>query len=451
MNTQTQNPVEYAIQQDKQDRRPHSITVGPDGYLYVTTHYKCVMQINPNDPNTQVPKTSDMPTLSAGIIRDPKGLSSIWFASPAHEQEYDPIFEFEVAPEWRYLKKHDLGKDARAQTITQVRIMTHSYPPAWEDRVLFAEPIRKAVGYVKCGSSGANFHDMPKGAGNEIFDTWPWSVAASVSEDQKSFRYWVTGQKWDVNPHKRAVNGVYHFQPGLESKWHRIEMDKPTQVPVHIITDSQYVWVGTMNPNLIVRIDIKDGSTKSSQVELSGAPRQMIFGPDDRIWVAGSDKIYRFKKDDKITMDASVTLPDGSEALGLCLDANQKAVWYTNPRGRKIGRYKIPKAPKGLEGKTQLESKMVESLSPGETSDAPIVVRYVTDGNPIPNIPLTCRIVADEATFADGSREYVLHTDTAGRVVLPPVWAGNKAEEVRLEVAYADTEPPTTTTIRVGP
>ncbi|GHC44430.1 hypothetical protein [Streptomyces cinnamoneus] len=444
-----QNPVEFKLHGGQ---KPHSITVGPDGYLYVTTDDRCVVRVHPKNPNTQTSLTADVPLLSAGVLRDPMGAKAIWFASPANTQEYDPIYEFGVAP-WEYKKKHDLDPKERAQTITPLRLKVKDNPATYEHRVLFAAPMQKAVGYVKCGSKGANFHNLPRGAGEEKFDTWPWSVAASLSEDKKKFTYWVTGRKWEHVPgNHRSINGVYYFTPGGEKKWDKVDLDKKEQSPVHIITDSKYVWVGTENPNKIVRIDVDDKSTKSTRDDLPGAPRQMIFGVDDCIWVAGKDKIYRFKKDDDITPDDSVKLPEGSEALGLCLGTvdGEPVVWYTNPTGKSIGRYVVPSPPDPPKAGTHAEDTLVESMAPGELCETPLTVRYMTDGNPIPNVPLTCRLIADEATFADGSREYVLHTDNAGRVVLPPVQAGDKAEQVRLEVAYGDTEPPTTATIRVG-
>lgn len=300
--------------------KPHSITLGPDGNLWVTTHNKRLMQVDPDNPEAQDNKET-AGLLSAGIVMVPEGGNILWYASPAHEQDYDPIYEWDVV-KCAETSQHKLDDDARAQTLTwavltkEVKRLSATIdgsgehldevPYAWNPSVVpdpgenyntpiyyvfFAEPVHRRVGYVKVGEAGQpSTHQLPNG---DDFDTWLWSVAVSVDKTVNNYTYWATGQVSTTGNFLRKKNGLYTFTPGQSGKpWQRIPLPDPdpnqnSQVPIHVITDSTAVWVGTRNPNRVCRYDISDGSWTSSKT-LDHEPRQLAFGPDGNIWAAAA-------------------------------------------------------------------------------------------------------------------------------------------------------------------
>ncbi|WP_372411555.1 hypothetical protein [Streptomyces luteireticuli] len=444
---------EFPITQSGGTRVPHSVAIGPNRWLWVTTDNKSLVQISRSDPSAQTVFTDLIPTYSAGILKDPKDRKVVWFASPAGPQDYDPIYEFDVE-ELRIINKHNLQDDARAQTIATVRIKTDPNNPSApkKDYILFAEPVYTSVGYVEVGKNGASFHALPKEEPG--FNTWLWSVTATVDPTETKFTYWATGQQHDRPA--RTTNGLYTFTPADDNAaWRRIPMPGG-QIPIHIIAGDvtedgekkTYLWISARNPNRILRYDVKDKSWKQSQ-EITGEPRQLAFGPDNLIWVAGSDKIYRFRKNDAITLVPSPSLPPGSEANAICIDDRDKVVWYTNRPAKKIGKYPIPEDGKSVLGKTQLVVQPTTSVAPGDIAEVPLVASFVAGANAIPGIPLTCRITSEETTFLDGTRECVIETDVTGEVTFPAVHAGKVEEEAVLKIGWGDNEPPTTVILNV--
>lgn len=437
------------------NRVPHSVVVGPKGWLWVTTDNKALMQVMRSDPNAQTAHTdSDFPQLGAGILKDPKDRPVVWFAAPAGPQNYDPIYEFDVDRR-KLINKHNLQDDALAQTITSVRFKVGTDgSPTYKDYILFAEPRYTNVGFVEVGQDGANYHPLPKG--DNEFNTWLWSVAATLDPTQRKFTYWVTGQKYSQPT--RYTNGLYTYTPADDNaQWRRISLPSgENQVPIHVISgvitedgvDNPYLWVSAKNPNQILRYDVRN-KVWTSSATITGEPRQLAFGPDGNIWVAGTDKIYCFEKDVRRPPLPTPSLPPGSEAWGICIDETDSAIWYTNRKTNKIGHYPIPGGGRFSLGKTQLLMQPVREITPGSVAEVPFVAQFVANASPTPGIPLTCRIVSSEATFLDGTREHVLPTDTVGQVVFPAVQAGKAEEDVLLEIGWGNNEPATTVVLTV--
>ncbi|GAA3169937.1 MULTISPECIES: hypothetical protein [Streptomyces] len=438
------NPREWNV---PRGRKPHSITIAPDNYLWVTTHDKALVRFNPIDPGSYHEVERDIPQLTAGIIPEPNPKrpdKHVWFASPANEQWVDPIYDFDVVKE--KFDKYDLDPKARAQTVSAVCIKDRN-TPTYSYHVAFAEPLAKQVGYIKFGEDGPTYFPLPKD--DAQFDTWLWSVAVSTNQDKSSYTFWATGRQWEDHTTKRTKNGLYTHSPREKgSRWQRIEFQGDKQTPIHVITDSTYVWVGTTNPNTLCRYEIDEGRMKQSTKILPDEPRQLAFGPDGLIWVAGAQCIHRFKKDASVSYDSSVDLPEGSEAEGLVVgsEKGQPVVWYTSPKSKKIGKYTMPPEP---SARTEVVLQAASSAPAGEMVEAPLVAEHTIGGDPTPGIPLTCRIVAEHAAFEDGSRECVVFTDSTGQVVFPRVQAGEVTEDIRLEVGYGTPEPENAVTLAV--
>lgn len=431
---------------------PHSVAIGPNRWLWVTTESSTLVQIDRNDPTAQQGYTNMMPQYSAGILKDPEDRKVVWFASPAGPQHYDPIYEFDVE-RGRIINKHDLQPDALAQTISAVQFkVCQGGSEKRKSYILFAEPRHSNIGYVEVGQDGANFYDFPKSP--DEFDTWLWSVTATVDPSETKFTIWATGQQYSQPA--RKTNGIYTWTPGSGNPWRRISLPTAGQKPIHIIAGDvtengetkTCLWVSAKNPNQILRRDIKNETWKASET-ISGEPAQLAFGPDGYIWVAGSDKIYRFTKDASVRAIPSPGLPTGSTADGICVDHQDKVVWYTNRAKKKIGKYPIPQSGLSRLGKTQLVSQQVTTVAPGDVAEEPLVASFVAGANPTPGIPLTCRIVSEEATFLDGTRERVLETDVTGQVFFPAVRAGKVEEEAVLAIGWGDNEPATTVILNV--
>ncbi|MBH1934400.1 hypothetical protein I5Q34_08880 [Streptomyces sp. AV19] len=452
-------PIEkFPIHQGGGTIKPHSITVGPAvdnvRYLWVTSDNNKLVQIDRGDPNAQATFTDMIPPLSAGITSDPTGRKVVWFASPANQQTVDPIYEFDV-DQLRVINKHNLQDTARAQTLTTVHFKTGEGESApTKDYILAAEPMFGNVAYVDVGKNGASyFQSLP--LDQPGFKTWFWSIAATLDSTQTIVTYWLTGQKHGGDQ-PRTDNGLYTLTPATDNTWRRITLPNGTaQVPIHIIAGDvtengerkTCLWISASGKNQILRYDLKNKSWSQS-VELTGEPRQLAFGPDGYIWVAGVDKIYRFKKDSNV---ASVPSPglEGGEAHAICVDPYSSHVWYTDRKNLGIGRYPIPSGGKSALGKTQLVVQPITSVATADVAEVPLVASFVADGNPTPGIPLTCRIVSEEATFLDGGREHVIPTDVLGQVAFPSVLAGKAEEDVVLEIGWGNHEPPTTVTLRV--
>ncbi|GAA2977030.1 hypothetical protein GCM10010519_10090 [Streptomyces lactacystinicus] len=461
--------------------KPHSITLGPDGYLWVTTHNKRLMQVNPDDPGAQDNKET-AGQLSAGIVMVPEGGNVIWYASPAHEQDYDPIYEWDVV-KCGEIGQHKLDDDARAQTLTwavltkEVKKLSATIdgsgeyldevPYAWSPSVVpdpgenyntpiyyvfFAEPVHRRVGFVKVGDPGQpSTHQLPNG---DEFDTWLWSVAVSVDKTVNNYTYWATGQVSTTGNFLRKKNGLYTFTPGQSGKpWQRIPLPDPdpnqnSQVPIHVITDSTAVWVGTRNPNRVCRYDISDGSWTSSKT-LDHEPRQLAFGPDGNIWAAAAGAIYCFKKDLGVSTLPSPDLDKGSEAEGLFVDAEKKQLWFTDPAKCSIGQYAIKVATAAAE-LVEIKEGAATTAGKNKVVDIPMIAQYVIDGHDTPGIPITCSIdKASGATFVQGSGGLVrvVHTNQRGVALFPKITTGTK--DVTLIMQYSAAEKAVSKTLTV--
>lgn len=442
---------------------PHSVTLGADGYLWVTTHNQKLMRVTPGSPIEQDPHTT-AGALSAGILAGPEGGRSLWYASPAHEQNYDPIYEWDV-DKLTEIDKHALADDARAQTITWAVLTKtadnkaasgdsdeeHHDPAlsAWTTPlggngdlpdpihyVFFAEPVHTQVGFVKVGGTGAvNTHPLPQ---KPEFDTWLWSVAVSVDTSSTKYTYWATGQVSATGNYVRKMNGLYTFTPGSGREWKRISLpDSEQQVPIHVLTDSKYVWVGTRNPNKLCRYDI-DGESWSQSEKLEFEPRQLAFGPDGHIWAAAAGAIFCFKKDDKVSRVPSSYLPSGSEAEGLFVDAEKQQLWYTDPKKFSIGQYKITVEKDAKL--TKIEDGAEKEAPKGTVVTKPMFAQYTISGQPTPGIPITCIITGGDTTFPGGGRSRVVHTNQWGTALFPRFTTGTKPGDITLTMAYTAAE-----------
>ncbi|OKI01160.1 hypothetical protein A6A06_20235 [Streptomyces sp. CB02923] len=447
-------PVEeFPIQQTGGSLVPHSVAVDPQGWLSVTTDNSALVQISRRDPTAQTVHRDALPEFAAGILKDPTGRKVVWLASPTGPQDSDPIHEFDVEAR-RVINKHGLQDGTRAQAITGVRVKTGSGPSdASKGYVVFAEPTHTSVGYVEVGKDGANHHPLP--TGTDEFDTWLWSVAATLDTTRTKCTYWATGQKHDEP--ERKTNGLYTYTPADDDTWQRIPLPNGAeQVPIHVIAGvlrederrDPYLWISARNPHQILRYDIRNKSWASSPT-LTGEPRQLAFGPDGNIWVAGTDQIHCFEKDAALRSLPVPALPSGSEAHGICVDPSDQVLWYTNRKTNTIGKYPLPDGSRATTGKTQVLAQPQKETCPGAVAEVPMVAEFVALGEPTPEIPLTCRIISEEATFTDGSRERVIATDPVGQVAFPAVLAGKVEEDVFLKMSWGDNEPSTTVILRV--
>ncbi|MEV0375389.1 hypothetical protein AB0I10_37440 [Streptomyces sp. NPDC050636] len=463
----TGNPEEYPLLKDGSGKgtvTPHSVTVGPDGYLWVTTHNSMLVQVHPKSIANQLKVTNDVRPLSAGIIPDPypqrpDGKKVVWFASPAHEQDYDPVIEYDIVNHKR-LNEFKLADDARAQTITPLLINTGTQAaPVWAYWIMFAEPVHTLVGYCdpKDESSTARKYPFPDPKQNPVYDTWLWSVAVTAPEGAKTLKecvYWATGQVSTTGNYERKTNSVYKYAPAKDDQPKPISLPGGSgQKPVHIVASPKgdAVWVGAENPNQICRYDTELRNWTQRDISGGGTPRQMMLATDGNLWVACSNGISRFRTDESITELPGPELPSGGDAMGLCLDrSGNKWVWYTNPTNMSIGKYPIPDDPKNFSGKTQFVAQMVGETAPGQLTGMSGVVQYISNGIPIHGVPLTCHVVSDGGTtFSDGTTETLLTTDARGQAALPALRAGQEEDQVVLKVSHGDSEPPTTISLCV--
>ncbi|MFB7253587.1 hypothetical protein [Streptomyces nojiriensis] len=425
---------------------PRSIAASPAGWLWVTTDNNALVQINKSDPFTQNVHDKLIPQYTGGILQDPTGRKVVWFASPAGQQDHDPVYEFDTEV-CRIVNKHNLQENSQAQAVSSIRFKTSGEASApRKDYILFAEPMHTSVGFVEVGQDGANYHSLP--TGTDEFSTWLAGVAATLNETQTEYTYWATGQK-HASP-ARKTNGLYTYTPAAaDAQWRRIPLPGGAeQVPGDIVagvieedgTQNPYLWISARNPNQVLRYDIRNSSWTVSST-ITGEPRQLAFGPDGNIWLAGTDKIYRFSKDVSLPLLPTRALPSGSEAHGICLDETDKFFWYTDPKAHKIGKFPIPDEPETLIGRTRLLEQTVKVVRPGEVADVPLVAEFVAGGDPTPGVPLTCKITSKETVFLDGHRQRVITTDATGQIAFPAVQAGNAEEGVVLEVAWGKNEP----------
>ncbi|MEU9564020.1 hypothetical protein AB0D16_18605 [Streptomyces sp. NPDC048161] len=442
---------------------PRSVTLGADGYLWVTTDNQKLMRVKPDSP-TEQDSHQTAGTLSAGILASPDGGKSLWYASPAHAQDYDPIYEWDV-DKCTEINKYPLADDARAQTISWAVLTKKVSAQADSDGgeegqldpvlrawtaspdgngdlpepipyVFFAEPVHCQVGYVKVGESGpVNTHPLPRTAD---FDTWLWSVAVSVDRDTAKYTYWATGQKSTTTHFERSKNGLYTFTPGSGKEWRRIQLrDSEDQVPIHVITDSQYVWVGTRSPNKLCRYDIDNESWTESDT-LDFEPRQLAFGPDGNIWVAAAGAIYCFKKDDKVSRVPSSYLPSGCGAEGLFVDAEKQQLWFTDPAKCSIGQYKITVDTNAKL--TEITKGVLTTAGKSSPVAVPMIAQYTISDQPTPGIPITCIIEGGDTQFPGGGRSRVVHTNQWGTALFPKFTTGSTPGDLTLIMEYTAAE-----------
>ncbi|WP_372411558.1 hypothetical protein [Streptomyces luteireticuli] len=354
-------PVEeFPIDQTGANRWPYYITVGPDDHLWVTTYDNhasggnpggSLVQISRNDPRTQTLHSGQTPPSGTQILNDPTGRNIVWFPSSSRKEgekytDYARINEFDV-DEYRINHKHSLLKDASVGGISMVRIKADNSPSAPSVHyILFPDFQHNCVGWIELGKGGMNLVPLP--IDTDGFNTSPYRGEVTVASDQTRYTYWFTGRKRSDDP--QTVNGLYAYTPTDDNPWKRIPLPDPSQVPGHIIAGPatnggetrNYLWIGASSPNQILRYDIEDGSWETSET-LTGSPQQLAFGPDGLIWVVGTNKLYRFKKNNHITLLPSPDVPDATFLQGLCID-DRKVVWYTNLNAKKIGKYRMEDA-----------------------------------------------------------------------------------------------------------
>ncbi|MFI9306698.1 hypothetical protein [Streptomyces triculaminicus] len=430
-----------SIQEFNLNKTPHSVAVGNQRYLWITTSNKSVIKINPNEPNSAQSIPTGEYDLTAGVMKDPVSENQrIWMASPAKR---DPILMMETYGNYP-VTAYILEPDAQAESI-KLRTTDKGTPgtPNISYSLLFAEPQHSYIGILPVPAQGGSYDKMPLGR-----NTWLWDVAVTTAEDGKTHTYWATGQKRTSSP-VRNENGLYRRSPG-QTAWEKIDiLDSSEQKPFYIIADTEAVWLTATNPNQVIRWDLAEGTTRT--VSLGDAvPQQLVFYTNDKVWVASSKGLHeidRHQPGPGFTMD----LPHGGGAKGLCVGTNGE-LWYTNPTNKSLGRYNVPPPPYGgasLVGRTQVVHQGESVVHMKDHVEQPLIAEYVSNGHPVPGIPLTCRIEADGATFDDGSKERVILTDQLGRVTVPPVSAGLIEEVAVLSVGLGNTEPHATTTLRI--
>ncbi|MCC3778370.1 hypothetical protein [Streptomyces sp. UNOB3_S3] len=409
----------------------------------MTTSSKAIIRINPNAGNSQmVVNHSMIPQLSAGIIKDPDGLQRVWFAAPAPPTQEDPIVIMETTG-MNAVQFFPLEADAKAESI-KLRTTNHGTTgaPDYEYSLLFAEPQHSYVGILT--PSHGTIDRMPVSQ-----STWLWDVAVTTAADEKTHTYWATGQSRTTNP-VRSENGLYRRSPGAMA-WEPIPVLRTGQKPFYVIADTTAVWLTATNPNQVIRYDL--GTNTARTVDLGTAvPQQLAFSTTGALWVASSAGLHEF--DPRLNTNGSlVQLPNGGTAKGVCVAADGK-LWYTNPTRKTVGSYTVPPPPYGAPsrmGRTQIVSQGEAEIHMKDEVAQPLVAEYVANGRPVPGVPLTCRIDAEGAAFADGTHERVIITDQRGRVALPTVIAGDVQEDAILSVGLGNTEPHAATTLTITP
>ncbi|MER6048554.1 hypothetical protein K2224_38015 (plasmid) [Streptomyces sp. BHT-5-2] len=422
---------------------PHSVAVGNQRYLWITTSNRSVVRVNPNDPNSRRVIPTLNYDLTAGVMKDPVSENQrIWMASP---DKVDPILMMETQGNFPITVYELEPRDGRAESI-KLRTTdkgTEGKPNISYD-LLFAEPIHNYVGILPIPAHGGTYAKMPV-----VHDTYLWDVAVATDPiDKKTHTYWATGQKRASNP-TRTKNGVFRRSPG-QTTWESVGiLDGPEQKPFYIIADTEAVWFTATNPNQVIRWDIAEGL--STTVSLGDAvPQQLVFYTDDKVWVASSKGLHEIDRHQP-SLESTIDLPHGKGAQGLCVGTNGE-LWYTSPGNKSFGKYVVPPPPYGgasLVGRTQVVYQGESVVHMKDHVQQPLIAEYISNGHPVPGIPLTCRIDADGATFDDGTRERVVLTDQLGRVAMPPVAAGLTEEVAILSIGLGNTEPHATTTLRI--
>ncbi|MBP2406167.1 hypothetical protein [Streptomyces syringium] len=430
-----------SIQEFSLNKTPHSVAVGNRRYLWITTNSKTVVKINPNDPNSAQSIPTGEYDLTAGVMKDPVSENErIWMASPARR---DPILVMETYGNYP-VTAIPLEPDAKAESITlRTTDKGTEGQPNISYSLLFAEPQHSYIGILPVPAQGGVYDKMPIGR-----STWLWDVAVTTAADKKTHTYWATGQKDTTVSPARNENGLYRRLPG-QTAWEKVEILEGEQKPFYIIADTEAVWFTATNPNQVVRYDIAEGTSRT--VSLGDAvPQQLVFYTNDKVWVASSKGLHEIDRRQP-GPGSMVNLPNGGGAKGLCVGTNGE-LWYTNPTNKSLGKYSVPPPPYGgasLAGRTQVVHQGKSAVHMKDHVEHPLIVEYVSNGHPVPGIPLTCRIEADGATFDDGSKERVILTDQLGRVAVPPVSAGLIEEVAILSVGLGDSEPHATTTLRI--
>ncbi|MFE5869984.1 hypothetical protein ACFQ6V_15230, partial [Streptomyces roseifaciens] len=452
-------PVEYPLLDGFSD--PQFVTVGPDGYLWVTTEGSGLVQVNPTSLANQLHVADEVPTPCNGIIPDPRptrtdGRKAIWFTCIS-DWAGDSVVQYDIVNQTR-LSGIKLAYEAWVQTLTWLLIDTGAAgTPVYSYWIMFVEPLHTVVGYCDAEDESGipGTYPFPDAQQNPVYDTWLWSVAVTAPANAKSpgdCTYWMTGQA-STGDYPRKTNSLYRYTPAKDEQPEPIPLPGgSSQKPVHIVASPKgdAIWVGTESPSQICRYDTALRSWTQRFISGFGAPRQMMLGTDGNLWVATSKGISRFRTDKNITELPGPSLPNGGDAMGLCVDKHGKWVWYTNPTNKSIGQYPIPDDPESPCGKTQFVSQLVTETAPGQHTGMSGVVQYISNGLPIPGVPLTCRVVSDGGTtFSDGTTETLLTTDARGRAALPALRAGREEDRVVLKVGHGDSEPPTTISLCV--
>lgn len=434
-------PEIASMQEFSLNKTPHSVAVGNQRYLWITTSDKAVIKINPNDPNSAQSIPTGEYDLTAGVMKDPVSENRrIWMASPAKR---DPILMMETYGNYP-VTAYILESDAQAQSI-KLRTTDKGTPgtPNYTYSLLFAEPQHSYIGILPIPAQGGAYDQLPIGR-----STWLWDVAVTTAADGKTHTYWATGQKQTSSP-VRNENGLFRRSPG-QTAWEKIDiLDGPEQKPCYLIADTEAVWLTATNPNQVIRWNFEEGTART--VSLGDAvPQQLVFYTNDKVWVASSKGLHEIDRHQP-GQGFTQPLPSGGGAKGLCVGTNGE-LWYTNPQNKSLGRYNVPPPPYGgasLIGRTQVVHQGETVAHMKDLVEQPLVVEYVSNGHPVPGIPLTCRIEADGATFDDGSKERVILTDQLGRVAVPSVSAGLIEEVAVLSVGLGNTEPHASTTLRI--
>ncbi|MFJ3193046.1 hypothetical protein ACIPJQ_10415 [Streptomyces griseoviridis] len=427
------NIEQYSL---RDDVKPHSVAIGSDNWIYVSSSNGRLVRFPPGSPTSQEKiSQSIFPQHSAGIVADPYARAQMWFASPAQANDYDPIYSVGTRSPFP-LTQYGLEADARAEWLVPVqrKVPDGQGGEKVEWDIVFAEPKYSYVGILPLYGNGpaGDIKKLPTLAG---FNTWLYAVA--VTSDASGKRtYWVTGQA--NTKEGRTTNALFHLKEGGDAQWVKEDMDGP---PYYILADSESVYLTTHGvPRKIGRL--KDNLWNWR--DLDHLPYQMTFtaGAKGSICIAAHGAICEVS----LELDHSLSDPiPGGVAVGICAGAESGKVWFTNQWQKKIGSY-TPVLSKNT-GRVRVVKQRVETVPPHSEIPTPVISAFFAGSRPVPGIPLTYRLSGAASTFLTGKRETVQVTDHNGEAPAPSFMTGAKGK-IQLDVSYG-SEPPVSVTFAV--
>ncbi|MFF2625368.1 hypothetical protein ACFVUN_06290 [Kitasatospora griseola] len=399
-----------------------SLAAGKDGRIWVTTRNSQLVGFAPESPVEQVSAGYFAPQYGARIVADPYNKNRMWFAAPSAPNMIDPVFEFNLSQ--HTFTAHALQAKGSPEDIARINFGDET-SPRW--MLAVSEPTNRYVALIDAEDGSASMTSAI------TENTWLWGITVAVDPSTKKRQYWVAGQA--NTSYNTTVNGVFRLTVGA-SQWDKLSLPNTAARPVYILADKESVWVTTQGAgqNLVWRYDLQVGSWTVSDA-LPSAPWQLVCGPNNYMWVAAGQYLYKISKAD-IKNKANIQLPPNSSAMGICVGPDGN-IWYTNQAKSYVGMYPLAalavRDHSLMFGQTQLVEQPQKSAQAGSTIVRPVTVEFVANGRRVPDIPLTCQLEG-KSSFTDGERVAVIVTDVEGRAVVPDIAAGPDAEELGLTV-----------------